>query len=105
MLRNLDELLESLARENPDALTLDGLDRALIGRTLPGPNSKAVAVYLWPLAVQTVLDKMHQEYEGDGPPPSESDAEEDLVYNTLGAHVGKDGPIFIEITHRLAWGD
>lgn len=108
MPNRLDELRDALFELNPDALTLDGLDRALIGYTLPAPTRPAVAVYSWSLAVRVVLEMLEDgarlavDIGDEGAPPTQDEAEEYLAFNSLGAAVGDSGPVFAEILPHLA---
>jgi hypothetical protein len=77
--------IEELAELNPDALTPDGLEAAYIGFTMNHHHAH-VAVYSYEKCVGILVDR-------DGMTPD--DAEEYLSFNTLGAWVGEDGPLFV----------
>jgi hypothetical protein len=87
-------LVEVLGDLNPDALLADGLDEALVGWTV---NSVAptVAVYDACGCVQTLVRR-------DGMTADE--AEEFLEFNTFGAYVGPNGPIFVRFLPTLGNG-
>lgn len=80
-----EEIVEDLAERNPDALLADGLEAAIIGYTV-NHHHPTVAVY----DVQKCVDIL---VERDG--MSHEDAEEFLEFNTLGAYVGENGPLYI----------
>jgi len=75
---------ERLAEINPDALTCDRFDDALvsIGRRF---NSPPVAVY----SISKVLDILEADMSRD-------DAREYFEFNSIGAWVGDHTPIFLE---------
>lgn len=87
--RCVAEILGELSELNPEALTADGLDDALIGYTL-GHHAPAVAVYSFTACVRVLVER-------DG--MDEESAREYLEFNTLGAWVGPSGPLFIEDGH------
>lgn len=78
-------MTEHLAELNPDALLADGLEDALVGYTV---NSTAphVAVYDADKCVDVLVER-------DG--MSAEDAEEFLAFNTFGAYVGPNGPLYV----------
>jgi hypothetical protein len=80
-----EELIEQLAELNPEALLADGLEGGFIGYTL-NQHHATVAVYDIDKCVQVLVDR-------DGMEPE--DADEFLSFNTLGAYVGENGPLFI----------
>jgi hypothetical protein len=77
--------LEALAELNPDALTADGLEAALVGYTV-NHHHPTVAVY----DIEKCIDVL---VERDGMTPEEAD--EFLSFNTLGAYVGENGPLYV----------
>jgi hypothetical protein len=77
--------IELLAELNPEALTPDGLEDAYIGYTV-NQHHAHVAVYSYEQCVGILVDL-------DGMTPD--DAEEFLSFNTLGAFVGENGPLFV----------
>jgi hypothetical protein len=79
------ELLEALAELNPEALLADGLEAALIGYTVNHHHAH-VAVYDINKCIEVLVDR-------DG--MSHEEADEFLSFNTLGAYVGENGPIYI----------
>lgn len=80
-----EELLEALGEINPEALLADGLEDAFIGYTLNHHHAH-VAVYDYDKCIEVLVDR-------DG--MSHEEADEFLSFNTLGAYVGENGPIFI----------
>ena len=83
-----EDLLADLAEENPEALLADGFEDALIGYTC-NHHHPVVAVYDLNACVQKLME--------DG--LSEDEAVEYLSFNTLGAYVGQDGPLFVRTKH------
>ena len=81
----MSELKEALAELNPDALLADGLEAALVGYTVNHHHAH-VAVY----DVDKCIDVL---VERDG--MSHEDADEFLAFNTLGACVGENGPLYV----------
>jgi hypothetical protein len=78
-------ILDDLAELNPDALLADGLETALVGYTV-GHHHPHVAVYDIDKCVGALVER-------DGMAPEEAD--EYLSFNTLGAYVGENGPLFV----------
>lgn len=76
---------QSLAELNPDALLADGLEAALVGYTV-NHHHPHVAVYDIDKCVQVLVKR-------DGMTPEEAD--EFLSFNTLGACVGENGPMYV----------
>jgi hypothetical protein len=74
-----------LAELNPDALLADGLEKALVGYTA-NHHHPHVAVYDLDKCVDVLVGR-------DGMTAEE--AEEFLSFNTLGAYVGENGPLFV----------
>jgi hypothetical protein len=79
------ELLEALGELNPEALLADGLEAAFIGYTVNHHHAH-VAVYDINKCIEVLVDR-------DG--MSHEEADECLSFNTLGAFVGENGPIYI----------
>ena len=79
-----DDLFDDLAEENPEALLADGFESCLLGYTC-NHHHPVVAVYDLGQCVRKLMD--------DG--LSEDEAVEYLSYNTLGAYVGVNGPLFV----------
>lgn len=79
-----DDLFDDLAEENPEALLADGFEDCLLGYTC-NHHHPVVAVY--------DLCKCVQKLMSDG--LTEDDAVEYLSFNTLGAYVGPNGPLFV----------
>jgi hypothetical protein len=77
--------LEALTEANPDALLADGLEAALVGYTV-NHHHPHVAVYDIDKCVDVLVER-------DGMTAEEAD--EFLSFNTLGAHVGENGPIYV----------
>ena len=78
--------LGDLAELNPEALTADGLESALIGFTI-NQHHAHVAVYDYDLCVEVLVVR-------DG--MSHEEADEFLAFNTLSAYVGPNGPLFMK---------
>ena len=76
---------DKLAEINPEMLLADGLEDAFIGVTTNHHHSQ-VAVYSHEKCIKILVDR-------DG--MSEEEAEEFFQFNTLGAYVGKHGPLFV----------
>jgi hypothetical protein len=82
-----EELLEALGEINPEALLADGLEDAFIGYTLNHHHAHvAVAVYDIDKCIEVLVARDGMTHE---------EADEFLSFNTLGAYVGENGPIFI----------
>lgn len=80
------DFLEELVELNPDALLADDLEPALVGYTLNHHHAH-VAVYDYDKCIQVLRSQGLDEEEAD----------EYLSYNTLGAWVGENGPLFVKI--------
>jgi hypothetical protein len=78
---------DDLAELNPDALLADGLEAAMIGYTV-NHHHPHVAVY----GIDKCIDAL---VERDG--MTHEEADEYLSFNTLGAYVGENGPLFVRI--------
>jgi hypothetical protein len=77
--------IKTLAELNGDALLADGLEPALVGYTV-NDHHPNVAVYDYDKCVQTLVDRDGMTHE---------EADEFLSFNTLGAYVGENGPLFV----------
>ena len=77
--------IDDLAEANPDALLADGLEAALVGYTV-NHNHPHVAVYDIDKCVGVLVER-------DGMTAEEAD--EFLSFNTLGAYVGENGPLYV----------
>jgi hypothetical protein len=73
---------ERASELNPEALQADGFDAALVGYTV---GMRTVLVYDADQCVDVLTDSGMTEEE----------AVEWMEYNTLGAYVGPDGPLFV----------
>lgn len=81
------DIRDTLAEENPEAMLADGFDDALIGITANFHHA-VVAVYDLDLCAEILIKQGMTDEE----------AEAYLSYNTLGAYVGENGPLFLR-TH------
>lgn len=79
-----DEIREELAELNPEALTADGFDEALVG--VGRQFNKALAVYSYEACVAVLI--------GQG--LSEQEAIEHMEFNVVGAYMGEHTPIFLQ---------
>lgn len=77
--------LDDLAELNPEALTADGLEGAILGVTV-NHHHPHVVVYDYQKCVEILAAQGMTEEE----------AEEYLSFNTLGAFVGENGPLYME---------
>lgn len=75
---------EELTEENPEALFADGFDDAIIGYVI-NHHHNAVVVYDYQKCVRILIE------EG----LTEEDALDHLSFNTLGAYVGENTPLFV----------
>jgi hypothetical protein len=80
-----EELREALGEINPEALLADGLEDAFIGYTVNHHHSH-VAVYDIDKCIEVLVTRDGMTHE---------EADEYLSFNTLGAFVGENGPIYI----------
>jgi hypothetical protein len=83
-----DRIIATLREENPEALLADGFDRALIGIT-ENHHMNRVAVYSAEMCVQILVDSGMSEREAD----------DFLQFNTYGAYVGENGPIYVRSSY------
>jgi hypothetical protein len=81
-----EEIREAIADANPDALLADGLEGGLIGYVV-NHHHASVAVYDIDKCIEILVNRDGMTHEG---------AEEFLEFNTLGAYVGENGPLFIK---------
>jgi len=82
-----DEIKEDLAELNPFALLAVGLEDALIGYTL-NHHDPIRAVYDYNKCLRVLMERDGMDAEG---------ADEFLSFNTLGAFVGTDGPLYVRL--------
>jgi len=80
-------ILEDLAELNPDALLADGLEAAIIGYTV-NHHHPHVAVYDVQKCIEVLVERYSMTHE---------EADEYLSFNTLGAYVGEDGPLYVRL--------
>lgn len=80
-----EELLEALGEINPEALLADGLGDAFIGYTVNHHHAH-VAVYDIDKCIEVLVTRDGMTHE---------EADEFPSFNTLGAFVGENGPIYI----------
>jgi hypothetical protein len=78
-------MMDDLAEINPDALLADGLEKAFVGYTV-NHHHPHVAVYDVQKCIDILVERDGMTHEG---------AEEFLEFNTLGAYVGPNGPIYV----------
>lgn len=78
--------IEELEQEADHALTADGFDAAIIGVTAAQPGRQALVVYDLDRMIKILVKR-------DGLTPD--DALEHLMFNTVGAWLGKGTPIFV----------
>lgn len=79
------KVAEDLAELNPGALLADGLETALVGYTV-NHHHPHVAVYDIDKCVDVLVERGGMTHE---------EADEFLSFNTLGAYVGENGPIYV----------
>jgi hypothetical protein len=80
--------MDELGELNPYALLADGLEAAFIGYTVNHHHAH-VAVYDVEKCIKVLMDRDGMDREG---------AEEFLEFNTLGAYVGENGPLYVRMT-------
>lgn len=83
----IDEILDTVAELNPEALLADGLESAIVGWTL-NHHAPTRVVYDYDKCVAALVER-------DGMSPEEAD--EFLSFNTLGAYVGENGPVYVKL--------
>jgi hypothetical protein len=77
--------IECLRELNPDALLADGLEAAIVGYTVNHHHAHVV-VYDIDKCIDVLVSR-------DG--MTNEEADEFLSFNTLGAYVGENGPIYM----------
>lgn len=82
-----DPRFDLLAEVNPHALLADGLEDAFLGHVV-NHHHACVAVYDYEKCIEILMNRDGMDYEG---------ADEFLQFNTLGAYVGENGPIYINM--------
>lgn len=80
-----EELFYLLEELNPDALLADGLEGALVGVTVNHHHAHC-AVYDIQKCIEVLVARDGMTHE---------EADEFLSFNTLGAYVGPNGPLFV----------
>ena len=85
-LANAQGRIAELESEAAHALTADGFDAAIMGVTAAQPGRQALVVYDLARMIQILVTR-------DGLTPE--DAQEHLLFNTVGAWLGKGTPIFV----------
>ena len=78
-------IIDEIAEVNQDALLADGLEDALVGWTV-NHHRLGVAIYDADKCVNILVERDGMTPEG---------AEEFLEFNTYGAYVGENGPMFV----------
>jgi len=78
-----EELLEQLADENPEALLADGFENAILG-ICERFGQPPLMAYDYGKCIQILMQNM-----------TEEEAVEYFEYNTLGAWVGENTPVFV----------
>ena len=81
-----DRLAEIIQEQNPEALTADGLDDAVLGIAYRAGAAPLVA-YSTSQCIQILMDR-------DG--MSHDEASEFFEFNVLGAFVGPGTPVFVQ---------
>ena len=81
------EFAELMAEVNPEALLADGLEDAAIGYTV-GHHSEHIVVYDYDKCVDVLVTRDGMTHE---------EADEFLQFNTLGAYVGPQGPVYVKV--------
>lgn len=79
--------LEDLIEMNPDALTADGFEDAVIGYTVSTPHPHVV-VYDVDKCIKILMDRDGMSFE---------EADEYLSFNTLCCYVGENTPLFVKV--------
>ena len=86
-----DRLAEIIQEQNPEALTADGLDDAILGIAYRAGAAPLVA-YSTSQCIQILMDR-------DG--MSHDEASEFFEFNVLGAFVGPGTPVFVQQRDEL----
>ncbi len=77
---------ERLSDENPEAMLADGFEDALVG-IVRRCSQPSLAAYDYDICISILVERDEMEHE---------DAVEYFEYNTAGAWVGENTPVFIE---------
>jgi hypothetical protein len=77
--------IDELAEQNPEALTADGFEDAIIGVTV-NHHHPMVVVYDYRKCVEILVSQGL----------THDDAQEYLSFNSLAAYVGEHGPLYME---------
>jgi hypothetical protein len=84
------EIIESLRANYPELLLADGFDEAVIG-LVDGACRNPVVCYDYQRCVEILMKSSSMD---------EEEAEEFLEFNTLGAYVGPETPLFVHDWRR-----
>ena len=77
---------DRITMANPEALTADGFDDAIIG--IAHHQHNVTVAYDWDKCIQILMDNSEMSY---------IDALEYFTFNTIGAWVGDNTPVFVEV--------
>jgi hypothetical protein len=77
--------IDELAEQNPEAMTAEGFEDAIIGVTV-NHHHPMVVVYDYRKCVEILVSQGL----------THDDAQEYLSFNTLAAYVGEHGPLYME---------
>lgn len=83
---SIPDKFAGLIEANPEAFLADGFESAYVGYTL-NHHSRPVAVYDYDACVESLM--------GDG--MTDEEAEDYMSFNVLGAYMGEDGPLFVQM--------
>jgi hypothetical protein len=86
-----ERILEQLGNENPEALTADGFDEALIG-ICNRYGQPAIAAYDEDKCIEILMTR-------DG--MSQEEAREFFEFNVIGAFVGENTPCFTKLFTKI----
>ena len=81
-----DRLAEIIQEQNPEALTADGLDDAILGIAYRAGAAPLVA-YSTSQCIQILMDRVGMSHD---------EASEFFEFNVLGAFVGPGTPVFVQ---------
>lgn len=81
----MDNIKDRVSKFNPNALTADGFDEAIMGMSLKIGREPLVA-YDYEKCISILIDRDDMTRE---------EAEEYMDFNVLGAYVGEGTPVFI----------
>ena len=87
----MNSIKQHISELNPDALTADGLDEAIIGYGGQHPSSP-LAVYDYDKCVEIFMRDNEWNYE---------EAIEWMEFNVVGAYMGEGTPIFMKLAVNL----